>query len=191
MLGPWCDFELWPHRWHWPSIFKVKYWNFCISGMGGRLTWNERVWVGYDGGSTIGLILGRSAWQIDRPSNGSMWNSYSFQPDGPMNGLFIHWSRDWGVLPSYERLVPFPIKHLMSDRDMIEIVSVKVSPVSQCWVGWHKSASWFSIVVFPQGPFVQKHWRATTCCEKSKFAISSAWLKSGSVCYPDDLITLQ
>ena len=36
--------------------------------------------VGYDVGCTMGLTLGHGAWQIDRPRNGSMWNSYSFQP---------------------------------------------------------------------------------------------------------------
>ena len=38
------------------------------------------MWVGYDVGCTVGLTLGHGAWQIDRPSNGSMWNSYNFQP---------------------------------------------------------------------------------------------------------------
>ena len=44
------------------------------------------VWVGYDVGCTMGLTLGHGAWQIDRPSNGSMWNSYSFQPVGQWMG---------------------------------------------------------------------------------------------------------
>ena len=39
-------------------------------------------------------------------------------------------------------------------------------------------------------PSLRKRWRATACCGKSKFAISSGWLKSGSVCHPDDIITL-
>ena len=34
----------------------------------------------------MGLTLGHGAWQIDRPSNGSMWNSYSFQPIGQWMG---------------------------------------------------------------------------------------------------------
>ena len=34
----------------------------------------------------MGLTLGYGAWQIDRPSNGSMWNSYSFQPVGQWMG---------------------------------------------------------------------------------------------------------
>ena len=39
-------------------------------------------------------------------------------------------------------------------------------------------------------PLVRKRWRATACCGKSKFAISSGWLTKGSVCHPDDIITL-
>ena len=40
------------------------------------------MWVGYDVGCTMGLTCGHGAWQIDRQSSGSMWNSYSFQPVG-------------------------------------------------------------------------------------------------------------
>ena len=38
------------------------------------------MWVGYDVGCTTVLTLGHGAWQINWPSNESMWNSYSFQP---------------------------------------------------------------------------------------------------------------
>ena len=34
MLHPLCDFELSPQPWHWPWIFKVKFWKSRISGMG-------------------------------------------------------------------------------------------------------------------------------------------------------------
>ena len=34
----------------------------------------------------MGLTLGHGAWQIDQPSNGLMWNSYSFQPVGQWMG---------------------------------------------------------------------------------------------------------
>ena len=44
------------------------------------------MWVGYNVGRTMGLLMGHGAWQIDRPSNGSIWNSYSFQPVGPWMG---------------------------------------------------------------------------------------------------------
>ena len=32
------DLDLWPHKWSWPWIFKVKFWNNCISEWEGRLT---------------------------------------------------------------------------------------------------------------------------------------------------------
>ena len=37
---------------------------------------------------------------------------------------------------------------------------------------------------------VRKRWRATAWCGKSKFTISSGRLKNGSLCHPDDIITL-
>ena len=44
------------------------------------------MWVGYGVGCTMRLTLGHGAWQIDQPNNGSMWNSYSFQPVGQWMG---------------------------------------------------------------------------------------------------------
>ena len=52
------------------------------------------------------IFLGHSAWQIDQ-----------FPTCWPMNGLFVHWSRGWGVSSFSERLVkgcqdwPPSIKH--------------------------------------------------------------------------------
>ena len=37
---------------------------------------------------------------------------------------------------------------------------------------------------------LRKRWRATAWCGKSKFTISSGWLTNGSLCHPDDIITL-
>ena len=37
---------------------------------------------------------------------------------------------------------------------------------------------------------LRKRWRATVWCGKSKYAISSGWLKEGSASHPDDIITL-
>ena len=33
MLHPLCDLQLWPQRWHWHWIFKVKFWKIRISGI--------------------------------------------------------------------------------------------------------------------------------------------------------------
>ena len=38
--------------------------------------------------------------------------------------------------------------------------------------------------------YLRKRWGDTACCEKSKFAISSGWLKKGNVSHPDDIIQL-
>ena len=42
----------------------------------------------------MGFLMGHSAWQIDQ-----------FPACWPMNGLFAHWSRGWGVSSFSERLV--------------------------------------------------------------------------------------
>ena len=49
MLHSHCDFELWPHPWPWPWIFRVDFWNSCISGMGpprGQL-WMEQYLISF------------------------------------------------------------------------------------------------------------------------------------------------
>ena len=68
-----------------------------ILGMGRLIDWEmKEMWVGYNVGCTMGLLLGHSAWQIDRPSNGLVWNSYSFQPIGPWMGyLFTDLGAEW------------------------------------------------------------------------------------------------
>ena len=44
----------------------------------------------------MGFLMGHSAWQIDQ-----------FPICWPMNGLFVHWSRGWGVSSFSERLVRY------------------------------------------------------------------------------------
>ena len=86
MLDPSCDFKLWPHPWPWPWIFMIKFLIAIFQEWEGRLTWNERDATWIQCCMHNGLVLGHSAWQKVRPSNGSMWNSYSFQPIGPWMG---------------------------------------------------------------------------------------------------------
>ena len=61
-----CDFQLWPHH---DLGLGLSRWNIEIAVR------NKRV-----------DSLGMKGGQIDRPSNESMWNSYSFQPVGPWTG---------------------------------------------------------------------------------------------------------
>ena len=46
-----CDLDLWPHRWPWPWIFMVKFWNSCISEWEGWLTLHK------GGGSRSFMIM--------------------------------------------------------------------------------------------------------------------------------------
>ena len=42
MLDPHCDFELWPHPWPWPLIFKVKFWKSHNSRIGCPIDMEQR-----------------------------------------------------------------------------------------------------------------------------------------------------
>ena len=89
MLDSHCDCKLWPHPWPWPWIFKVKYWKCCNLGIGGS---THVEWKGCELDMMLDAqwdwpwVHDHGAWQLDQPSNGSMWNSYSFQPVGQWMG---------------------------------------------------------------------------------------------------------
>ena len=55
------DLDLWPHTWHWPWIFMVKFWNSCISEWEGRLTLHK------GGGSRSFMTMTMTIWW---PSSG-------------------------------------------------------------------------------------------------------------------------
>ena len=90
MLDPSCGFKLWPHPWPWPLIFKVKFYE-KVDWLGTR-----EMWVGYRVEQVMGLLLGHSAWQIHWTNNGSMWNSYTFQPVGSWMGYSFTDLWGWG-----------------------------------------------------------------------------------------------
>ena len=50
------DLDLWPHRWPWPWIFMVKFWNSCISEWEGRLTLHK------GGGSRSFMTMTMTIW---------------------------------------------------------------------------------------------------------------------------------
>ena len=51
-----CDLDLWPHRWPWPWIFMVKFWNSCISEWVGWLTLHK------GGGSRSFMTMITTIW---------------------------------------------------------------------------------------------------------------------------------
>ena len=51
-----CDLDLWPHRWPWPWIFMVKFWNSCISEWEGWLTLHK------GGGSRSFMTMIMTIW---------------------------------------------------------------------------------------------------------------------------------
>ena len=51
-----CDFDLWPHRWPWPWIFMIKFWNSCISEWEGWLTLHK------GGGSRSFMTMIMTIW---------------------------------------------------------------------------------------------------------------------------------
>ena len=61
MLDPHCDFELCPHPWPWPLIFKVKFWKCCISRMGGPIDMEQKGCESIDARPTLWL------WTVTSP----------------------------------------------------------------------------------------------------------------------------
>ena len=51
-----CYLDLWPHRWPWPWIFMVKFWNSCISEWEGWLTLHK------GGGSRSFMTMIMTIW---------------------------------------------------------------------------------------------------------------------------------
>ena len=56
MLKVKCDLDLWPHTWPWPWIFKVNFWNSCISEWEGWLTLHK------GGGSRSFMTMTVTIW---------------------------------------------------------------------------------------------------------------------------------
>ena len=91
--------------------------------MNGKVDWlgMKEVWVGYNVGCTMGFFLAHSAWQIDQ-----------FPTCWPMNGLFVHWSRVWGVLSFSERLVPYGNVNIEGNIQSHAVVLLMMS----LWLKW-------------------------------------------------------
>ena len=72
-----CDFELYPHQWHWTWIFMARLSNSHISGMGGSIDLERKgcecpsmhSWT-----YNMGLPVGYCTYQMHWPCNGLMQN---------------------------------------------------------------------------------------------------------------------
>ena len=109
------------------------------------------MWVGYDVGCTMVLTLGRGAWQINRPSNESMWNCYSFQPvaqwmgysftDLGLRGVVVLWTPcyDEYDITNSEKHVSWAQRSLQNHHQMFHNrCPEKIGPLPK------KSDHWFS-----------------------------------------------
>ena len=95
------------------------------------------VWVGYNVGCTMGLTLGHGACQIDRPSNGSMWNSCSFQPLGQWMGYSFTDLRAEGCCHSLNALFcirSVSVELLESDVAVISSICGRILNHFASWV---------------------------------------------------------
>ena len=92
------------------------------------------MWVGYGVGCTMRLTLGHGAWQIDQPSNGSMWNSYSFQPVGQWMGYSF---TDLGAEGCCRSLNALLFVAIFRDDKVLSKLACCFIIVYIYWLPWH------------------------------------------------------
>ena len=102
-----------------------------------------------------------------------------FIPKGPINSIptlaqIMAWRRP-GDKPLSEPMMTSSLTHIYASFGLNELMIQRDS--------YHTHTQTLIKTV-------RKRWRATAWCGKSKFTISSGWLKNGSLCHPDDIITL-
>ena len=92
------------------------------------------------------------------------------------------------LFSNWPRMGRFHLRGLVKPRIWTSVITCKLDIVFQC--ATHNNSVVETSPTRDWDHLVRKRWRATACCGKSKFAISSGWLKGGSVCHPDDIIAL-
>ena len=104
---PLCEFQLWPHLWPWPWIFKVKFLKSCISEMGrsvhmewkGRESigcWTHHATLSYD--LDLGLPRSNCERAISQELNGRLtWNKRDEWVLGPTVTLTFNLTHDLGL----------------------------------------------------------------------------------------------
>ena len=92
-----CDLDLWPHRWPWPWICMVKFWNSCISEWEGWLTLHK------GGGSRSFMTMIMTIW----------W---------PKSGVWIY-----QVVTGVTSVVGVPSTHLVLGNSCLERAHYQLS----------------------------------------------------------------
>ena len=131
MLNPCCDFQRTPHH-DLDLGFSRSNFEIAVYLRIGRVDslGMKRMWVGYDVGCTMGLTLDHGAWQIDWPSSGSTWKSYSFQPVGQWMGYSFTDLGAEGCCRSLNALFKMSLKNTLVkilphlQRSLMKIASV-------------------------------------------------------------------
>ena len=106
-----CDLDLWPHRWPWPWIFMVKFWNNCISEWEGWLTLHE------GGGSRSFMTMIMTIW----------W---------PRSGVWIY-----QVVTGVTSVVGVPSTHLVVADDLATQGAWASAAMLFTWLYWNNLVS--------------------------------------------------
>ena len=107
------------------------------------------MWVGYDIGCTMGLTCGHGAWQIDRQSSGSMWNSYSFQPVGQWISYSFTDLGAEGCCRSLNALLWFVFFSIFPLTPCTQN-NIFVGDLRRSW-RWHQSNGWYQLLTDRHG----------------------------------------
>ena len=102
MLDPHCDFELWPHPWSWPLIFKVKFWKSHNSGMGCPIDmerkgcestecWTHVVTFNFDLTHDLDLEFSMSNFEIAVSQEWEGWSTWNEKDMNRQGGIPTLW----------------------------------------------------------------------------------------------------
>ena len=132
MLDPHCDFELWPHPWPWPLIFKVRFWKSQLRN--GMPNWHgiKGMWVDWMLDPCCDFQLWPHPWPWPLIFKVKFWNSCIPGMGGPIN---MEWK-------GYESIGCYIYFVTMSyDLDLGFSRSNFEDAVSQewhCWLMWNQ-----------------------------------------------------
>ena len=116
MLDPHCDFELWPHPWPWPLMFKVKFWKSRNSEMGCPIDMKKKLWVDW----MLDPCCDFQLWPWPWISSFKFWNSCIPGMGGPINMERKVFIKNVVAVDAYSRL---------ASRSQAKFHTKKLSPL--------------------------------------------------------------